>query len=248
MVGLPQTDVWQLFLGAIISSGVVVVIIETIREWRFKKDKEFVERTKLKVEIISKAAPYYNQLSMYAWGFAWNVTCEKVEQRNHERIMYYMCKMLYFREEIIKKFGDLQFDSLDAEQIIYGFWTEIKSTIEEEFGYVDTSKLVCMVEGDTPYHKFQESLSNENKKLYDKFLNWISKMPTGQLEKGMWYSQLIQLELNHIYALWYGREPSTKMREGLKTYLLLNHPKYYNRILDFHRGFFRARHSIMIES
>jgi hypothetical protein len=166
MAGLPQTDVWQLFLGAIISSGVVVGIIESIREWRFKSREEFVERTKLKVEIISKAAPFYNQLAMNAWNFAWNVVCEKAEKRDNKRIMWYMCNMLYFREEIIKKFGDLQFDNLEAEEIILGFWTEIKSTIEAEFGYVDISKLMCMVKGDAPYHTFHESLSNENKELY----------------------------------------------------------------------------------
>jgi hypothetical protein len=46
---------------------------------------------------------------------------------------------------------------------------EIKSTIEEEFGYVDISRLICMVKGDIPYHKFHESLSNENKGLYEQF-------------------------------------------------------------------------------
>jgi hypothetical protein len=237
-----------LFLGAIISSGVVVVIIESIREWRFKTREEIVERTKLKVEIISKAAPYYNRLSMNAWNFAWDVICEKAEKRDNKRIMYYMCNMLYLRQEITKKFGDLQFDSLDAEEIIQGFWTQIKSIIEDEFGYVDTSKLICMVEGDMPYHKFHENLSNENKEIYYKFLTWISKVPRDKLEKAMWYAQLIQLELNHIYALWYGREPPPKMRAGLKADLLLNHPKYYNRILDFDKGFFNARHSIMIDS
>ncbi|HXP52493.1 MAG TPA: hypothetical protein VN922_21250, partial [Bacteroidia bacterium] len=37
---------------------------------------------------------------------------------------------------------------------------------------------------------------------------------------------------------WYGREPPPTMREELKEYLQLIHPKYYNRILDFNRCFF----------
>jgi hypothetical protein len=243
---LPK-DVWQLFLGAVISSGVVVVGIESFREWRFKKKDEFVERTKLKVEILSKSAPYYNQLSMNAWNFAWSVVCENPEKQDKERIMFHMCNMLYFREEIIKKFGDIQFDSLDAEKIIQGLWRQVKSTIEEEFSFVDVSRLICMVKEDIPYHRFHEKLSSENKDLYDKFLEWIPNIRPDKLEKGMWYAQLIQLELNHIYAFWYGREPPLTMRAGLKEYLQLNHPKYYNRILHFNRGFFRARHSVMIE-
>jgi len=59
--------------------------------------------------------------------------------------MYHMCNMLYFREEIIKKFGDIQFDSLDAEEIIEGLWRQVKSTIEEEFSFVDVSRLICIV-------------------------------------------------------------------------------------------------------
>ena len=104
-----------------------------------------------------------------------------------------------------------------------------------------------MVKEDIPYHRFHEKLLSENKDLYDKFLGWISNILPDKLEKGMWYAQLIQLELNHIYAFWYGREPRLTMRAGLKEYLQLNHPKYYNRILDFNRGFFKARHSVMIE-
>lgn len=56
-------------------------------------------------EILSKSAPYYNQLSMNAWNFAWSVVCENPEKQDKERIRFHMCNMLYFREEIIKKFG-----------------------------------------------------------------------------------------------------------------------------------------------
>jgi hypothetical protein len=64
----------------------------------------------------------------------------------------------------------------------------------------------------------------------------------------MWYAQLIQLELNHIYRIWYGKEPQLRMRRQLNSFLLEHHRDYYNRILDFRKGFCNARHSIMIES
>ena len=152
-------DVWQLFLGAVVSSGVVVVGIESFREWRFKKKDEFVERTKLKVEILSKSAPYYNQLSMNAWNFAWSVVCENPEKQDKERIMFHMCNMLYFREEIIKKFGGIQFDRLGCRRDRRGIWRQVKFTIEEEFSFVDVSRLICMVKEDIPLHRFHQRVS-----------------------------------------------------------------------------------------
>ena len=62
------------------------------------------------------------------------------------------------------------------ERIIYGFWNQIISLIERQFGYLNTSKLRCLVENDIPYHKFHESLSvGQNKELYEKFVNWITR-------------------------------------------------------------------------
>jgi len=56
----------------------------------------------------------------------------------------------------------------------------------------------------------------------------------------MWYAQLIQLELNHIYRIWYGEEPRLRMRRQLNSFLLEHHRDYYNRILDFRKGFCNA--------
>jgi hypothetical protein len=78
-------------------------------------------------------------------------------------------------------------------------------------------------------------------------LTLINKVPRDKLEKGMWYAQIIQLELNHIYRIWYGEEPRLTLRRQLNSFLLEHHRDYYNRIIDFHRGFFNARHSIIIE-
>ena len=52
--------------------------------------------------------------------------------------------------------------------------------------------------------------------------------------KSMWYSQLIQLESNHIYKSWYGQEPPFVLDEGLTEYLLRDEKKYYDRIRSFH--------------
>ena len=67
------------------------------------------------------------------------------------------------------------------------------------------------------------------------------------IERCMWYSQLIQLELNHIYKSWYDQEPPLILRPALRTYLQENEKKYYDRIKSFHRDTtlqkYRYRHS-----
>ena len=77
-----------------------------------KRRQEFVEQSKQKIEIISKGAPYYNQLAMNSWNFGWHII--EVSERDYERLIYHMCNMLFFRHNIIRELGELQFDNLDA--------------------------------------------------------------------------------------------------------------------------------------
>ncbi len=59
---------------------------------------------------------------MKAWNLGWVVI--KMPGPDYERLMYYMCNMLYFQHEITRKFGDLQLDNLDAEIILNRPWEE----------------------------------------------------------------------------------------------------------------------------
>ncbi|MGB8035406.1 MAG: hypothetical protein WCF03_16460 [Nitrososphaeraceae archaeon] len=215
----------------------MAAIIESIRQFFFKRREEYKEQSKQKIDVISKATPYYNQLSMNSWNFGW-ILNEGLKKPDYKRLMYHMCNILYIRHEIVNKFGDLQFDNLDAEKIINCIWQQINSLVEGYFGYLDSSKLRCLVENDIPYHKFHESL-NQNGELYNKFVNWISTEISSEdlhklEERCLWYSQLIQLELNHIYKSWYGQEPPLELRYELKKYLDEKNPTYYKRIKSFH--------------
>jgi hypothetical protein len=236
MVESDVTTVWQLLVTAILSSGVAVALIESFRNWLFKRREEFIEQSKQKIDTISKATPYYNQLAMNSWNFSEALAESK--NPDYERLMYNMCNMLYFRHQIIQKFGDLQFDNLQAEKVIYTLWSDISTVIEKKFGYLDTSRLRYLVENNIPYHKFHDIILNENKDLYYKFVEWLKTEVTNEdkehLKKGMWYTQLIQLELNHIYKSWYGEEPPLVLRPELKEYLATEQPKYYDRIKSFH--------------
>ena len=50
---------WQLFvgvLGAIASTGLAVVLIESFRDWVFKRREEFVEQSKQKIDAATSKA------------------------------------------------------------------------------------------------------------------------------------------------------------------------------------------------
>ncbi|MGA9152258.1 MAG: hypothetical protein WBZ36_16915 [Candidatus Nitrosopolaris sp.] len=94
-----------------------------------------------------------------------------------------------------------------------------------------------MVDDDLPYHKFHEIISND-REIYGTFEKWISteisEEERNNLEQNCaWYAQLIMLELNHIYKIWYSEEPPLIVRDDLKDYLLINEPDYHNRIIGF---------------
>lgn len=120
--------------------------------------------------------------------------------------------------------GDLQLDNLDAERILNELWQDIG--LERRLGFVDSSRLCYLA--NTPCHEFYE---NPEMADYEKLILLLDK---DAFEKCMWYSQLIMLELNHIYKPWYGEEPQL-LRDGLKEHLKLNYPKYYKRVKAFVR-------------
>ena len=88
-------------------------------------------------------------------------------------IMYYVCDFLQLRKQLICSLGTLQFDNLDADEIINNIERAIVVIIKQEFSEIEFSKLSSLVNDDTPYHKFHEKINeNENKDLFEKFKNF----------------------------------------------------------------------------
>jgi hypothetical protein len=186
------------------------------------------------LKIISNAAPYYNQLAMNSWNFSWVLT---QKERDYKLLMYYICNVLQIRNQIVQRFGDLQLDNLEAERIIGDIGRDIYSVIKQKFNPVELSELSYLTKGNKPYHEIYQNNSNDNH-LYDKFEKWlkeeISREDHNELErKCAWYAQLIMLELNHIYRLWYREERPLILRSDLRTYLQNNEKKYYRRVIAF---------------
>jgi len=205
-------DVYGFLLTIIGSSSVSIVGIETFRNWLFKR----------RVYRISKNILYYIHLARNSWNLGWN-GLSQTDQQDSKRLLYYIANMLYYKQKIFNTIGDLQLDNLDAEMILNDLWWSIG--LERQLGFVDSSRLCCLA--DMPYHEFCEKVTN-----YEILMSQLDK---NGFEKCMWYSQLLMLEMNHIYEPWYGEEPKLILRDGLREYLKQKYPKYYRRILNFGR-------------
>ena len=118
------SDVFTFIGGGVVGSGLTL-----FGNWLMKKREELMEMLK----IISNAAPYYNQLAMNSWNFSWNLTHGESDYR---LLMYYMCNILQTRKQVVERFGDLQFDNLEAERIIGDFGRDIFSVIKRKFNAV----------------------------------------------------------------------------------------------------------------
>jgi hypothetical protein len=223
-----MVDVFSFLGGGVVGSAITWVV-----NWRLKKREEALEI----IKIISKSAPFYNLLARNAWSVSWELVNSK--KSDNKLLIYYICNVLNARDKISRTFGDLQFDNLRAERVINKIGGNIFSALRTIFGPVMYSRLTHLVDDDLRYHKFHEIISSD-KELYDKFEKWlstdISEEERNTLERNCaWYAQLIMLELNHLYKIWYSEEPPLIVREDLRNYLLKNENDYYNRITNFTR-------------
>jgi hypothetical protein len=64
----------------------------------------------------------------------------------------------------------------------------------------------------------------ENNRLYQRFVHWVCREDIRtKLERNCRYSELIMLELNHVYEPWYGKPPNLSRIDGdLKSYLAVD--------------------------
>jgi hypothetical protein len=237
MANVDVTTVWGLLVTAIFSSSVAAVIIEKFHDLFSKGRERYFDVSKYKIQTISKAVPNYNKLAFNALNFSRELR-KPPDKRDYMLCMYRLSNFLYALQKIRQLFGDVQLDNLEAEKILDSFFSNIYCLIIAKFSYLEYSKLSYLVENDLPYHKFHDSVLENENKLYEKFKYWISSKMSQQdfnvlTEKSNWYSALIMLELNHIYKLWYKEEPSLPDND-LMEYLKKNEIKYYNRIKSFH--------------
>lgn len=225
-----MVDILSFFTGGFLGSILTIVV-----NWALRKREEALEM----IKIISKSAPSYTLLARNAWSVSWQLIEMKNKKPDYKLLMYYVCNVLNARDKISRTFGDMQFDNLRAERVINRIGEKIFSSMRTAFGPLIYSKLTHLVDDDLPYHKFHEVISSD-REIYETFEIWIStrisEEERNKLEQNCaWYAQLIMLELNHLYKIWYSEEPPLIVRDDLKNYLLENEHDYYNRIMNFTR-------------
>ena len=234
-------EVGSIILSGLLSGGVATALITPTTNTLLKRRENEIEIKKYRMEILSQYISLYNRLALYTnWNIIWNIREAKKNEKpiDFSLIMYYVCDFLQLRKQLIHSLGTLQFDNLDADSIINNLERTIVGIIKNGFNYneIEFSKLSCLVDDNTPYHKFYEKIfENENKELFEKFKKFLeNKENQTELEKNCrWYSELIMFELTHIYKIWYKEKPKfSKLSQDLKEELEKDHdhPNYYKRI------------------
>ncbi|MFZ0895164.1 MAG: hypothetical protein WAZ77_11750 [Candidatus Nitrosopolaris sp.] len=132
------------------------------------KRQERIEMTRIRMDTISKAAPYYSRLAVYnCWNLA-SLLGPENETRDFELMFYYLCNILYLRHKIIQTFGEIQLDNLEAEGIIGDLLRAINNLVTNGLGRLEASRIEYLVENDTPFHAFHDTLQRaENTDLYN---------------------------------------------------------------------------------
>jgi hypothetical protein len=215
-----QDPLTILLTGGLITTGLTLFV-----NWLIKRRQQRVDMSKIKIQTITQVAPLYNQISLYN---SCNLSHE-LNKPNQDRdavlMMYYICNTMNIREQIKKKIGDIQFDNIEAERIIGDLYRNIITPIKENFGHVDLSRMIHLVDNDLSYHEFHHKVSDSDNDLFQKFVLWIYRENVvSELERNCrWFAQLIMYELNHVYWIWYNEPPDlSKISPDLLNYLANN--------------------------
>jgi hypothetical protein len=155
---LPEVPTWV----SVITGGGVAALVGHFLNWRIKKREEEIDLFKEKIDIVSKAAPYYNQLAFSSWNFSFELTKEKPD---YKLAMFNFCNVLQFRVKIRQLFGDLQFDNLEAEAIINDLGRSIVATLNDKFDAVEYSRMSYITKDNFPYHDFHTAISNARRSI-----------------------------------------------------------------------------------
>ena len=231
-----MSGVEGLFFTIILSGGIVAGLFEWFRNWMMRKREEYMDISKIKIEYISKSLPYYSQSAYYFNGLSSYI---KSKRRNDysQICMYYVSNGLRLRHEYFKKFGVIQLDNIEAEEILESISQNLSLTITDKMGIRDMSLMISLTEENILFHEFKNNLLQNYSELLRKFEERIltNKEVLEVLEKhARWFAELITLEVNHNYRIWYGQDVVlTGLSDDTLQFLKNQHLTYYDRITSF---------------
>lgn len=231
-----EAPLWVTVLSTLALGSIASVIISGRINNQMKKRDQFFEMAKHKMDTISKSMPTYTQLGSYYDEFS---TLLLNSKPNLLRAFYVASRILYLERTIFEKYGTIQLDSLEAEYIITSF--ELNLGIDR----IARDTMGDNARENITYKKFVENgidgvLFRKFKTHFLKQKSKASYPNTPNLQqKCNWYCQLMFLEINEIYSLWYGGHPlmdTCGLTADLRNYLVNEHPDYYNRIRKWEIG------------
>ena len=266
-----MADPWIAILSVIGVGGVTGALLTAFANYTIKEREYYIDVSKNKIAAISKLKHYVIQLSRY-----YNLLAKLLSPRlteielqccliprfelDYPICLYFVCKILTIENNILEKIGALQFDDLEAEEIMGEFKSKVLGTVLRPFDDVETHKLTDILgtnDGSLPYPEFHEKYvqSDGNDHLYRKFESWFKNE---EFEKD-WLkelvrdsrarAQLLALELNQIYEMWYKSGPTLKNFKNFQNlspevgeYLKHCYPSYFCRISEFDLKWYEKIH------
>ena len=239
----------SLLFTIIVSGGIVAGLFEGLRNWLARRREEYMDLSKIKMEKVSDALPYYNKMNHY-FNSIKNYADHDSKTSNEERrfifhsreFLFFIGKVLNISDQYFEKFGGMQLDSIEAEEILTHILTEFPAVIRRKLGFKELSllknNLVKNGDHDFFYHEFEYTLGFYSE-LKTKFENEILldiKTMTELRNLCVYFVDISVFELNHNFRIWYGEDQNYKhLDPQTLRFIMLNYPSYYQRIKSFNK-------------
>jgi hypothetical protein len=201
-----------------------------------KNRDQLFEMSKHKMEVISKCMPIYTQLGDYYDELSTHLGKPMVDI---DRAFFCASKIFLLENTIFEKYGTVQLNSLEAEEIIESLELELN------MDYLSVTDMRTLANEHPTYRDFLNSnlsaplLTEFNRKFFEAKSKPKSSATPNLQQKCDWYCQLIFLEINEVFSLWYNEHPLksiTALSPDLRSFLDNMHPDYYKRIRQWEKG------------
>jgi hypothetical protein len=241
---------WIAIIPFIIGSTVIAAAVTLLGNYLVKERENYRNITKQKMESVYESKHYAMQLAFYYRELYHRFKNHTQHKKNIDcyYCLYCICNILRIDRIVLEEIGKLQFDDLEAERIIGKYTRRVYFYLLPCFDNLEKDKLVNVLKTDKDmirYHQFYETLTHYNEYIvmYAKFEDWIKKMHPKRIneltDSTMVCSQVIPLEFNQIFEVWYKTGTTIKnyknydqLHEKVKT-LLRSEKDYFNRIYEF---------------
>ena len=212
-----------------------------------KQREQLYEMTKQKMDTVSKSLPLFQQLGAYYGEFGEslkeNINDNKI--LDFHRLLYCFANIIYLERVILEKYGGIQLDTTEAEMVVAEL--EIK---RKTIDFMDIHRLQQIYERNPSYHTFCRYIIKEQQ-LIKVFSNYFTNVRNSDYElthrpddkndkpvykKCLWYRNILVVELNNLYSLWYNGPPLYVINnyilndKELCEYLNNKHKDYYKKI------------------